>query len=84
MNIGDVGFLSPCRGVHYGAGVISFSLCGHGLVYLAERMVGLGALSSWMQTKGKLTTTSLWPTEEPCSSEIVLMRKKNPWQKSFF
>lgn len=79
-----MGFLSPCRGVHYGAGVISFSLCGHGLVYFAERVVGLGALSSRVQTKGKLTRTSVRPTEEPCRSEIVLRRKKTPGNFFFF
>lgn len=40
MNISDVGFFSsPCRGVHYGAGVISLCVCGQKLVYLAERTV---------------------------------------------
>lgn len=59
MNIGDVGF---CRGVHYGAGVISLFLCGLRLVYLAERAVILGTSprgSSRVQTKSAKTRTAV-------------------------
>lgn len=50
VNISDVGFFffsSPCRGVHYGAGVISLCVCGQRLVYLAERTVIPGTSPPW-------------------------------------
>lgn len=45
--------------MHYRAGVISFSLCGQRLVYLAERTARLAAVSSRVQMKSEGTRTSV-------------------------
>lgn len=65
LNKGDVGFSSPCRGVHYGAGVTSFCLCGQRLIYLAERIITPGTSPRGASHRARKPAP-------PCTSQPVL------------